>query len=86
MSVQFDPLNLAALELRSNIWLGKPAQPRDITQAYSVVMNPLEEPSVPDWLLNDLANGPPQPPTPLHPLDPGIPGRHVDLVQPRVLQ
>ena len=38
------------------------------------------------WLIDDLEKAPPGPPVPLHPLDPGIPGRHRDLVRPKVLQ
>jgi type IV pilus assembly protein PilQ len=87
MSVQFDPLNRAALDLRTNIWLGKPYQPAgSVAQADVALANPLESQSMPDWLINDLESAPPGQPSPLHPLDPGIPGPHRDLVRPKVLQ
>jgi type IV pilus assembly protein PilQ len=87
MAVHFDPLNRAALELRTNIWQGKPYElADDSTQANAMLANPLEGQAMPDWLINDLENTSPQPPTPLHPLDPGMPGRHRDLVRPKVLQ
>jgi hypothetical protein len=87
MAVQFDPLSRAAIDLRSDIWLGKPYELRGgSAQANAALTNPLEGPLMPDWLIDDLENAGPEPLAPLHPLDPGIPGRHRDLVRPKVLQ
>jgi hypothetical protein len=86
MSVQFDPLDQAALDLRSDIWLGKPYVPRGAVAADALPSNPLEGQGMAGWLIDDLERGPPGPPVPLHPLDPGMPGRHRDLAKPNVLQ
>lgn len=87
MAVQFDPLNREALDLRSDIWLGKPYLARGNSILVDArLANPLEGQTMPDWLIDDLQSAPASPPTPLHPLDPGIPGRHRDLVRPRALQ
>lgn len=87
MSVQFDPLNRAALELRSDIWLKKPYQPRGVFIPNEVpLLNPMDGEEMPDWLIDDLENSPPSPPMPLHPLDPGVPGQSSDLVRPKVLK
>lgn len=87
MSVQFDPLNRAALELRSDIWLNKPYQPRGKFVPDEVpLLNPLDGEVMPDWLIDDLENAPPTPAMPLHPLDPGVPGQSSDLVRPKVLK
>jgi type IV pilus assembly protein PilQ len=93
MAVQFDPLNRAALELRSDIWLQKPYRPHPSSAEYNDLVtpppsgepmgNPLEGEAMPDWLLNDLEGAPR--PAPMHPLDPGVPGHHRDLVRPRML-
>jgi type IV pilus assembly protein PilQ len=87
MAVHFNPVNREALELRSAIWLNKPYVKPGSEQAEVMLENPLEAKTMPPWLLNDLENAPtaPEPPTPMHPLDPGIPGRHRDLVRPKVL-
>jgi type IV pilus assembly protein PilQ len=87
MAVHFDPLNREALELRTDIWQGKPNESTEgAAQANATLANPLEGQAMPDWLISDLENGSPQPPPSLHPLDPGMPGRHRDLVRPKVLQ
>lgn len=86
MAVHFDPLDRAALELRTDIWLGKPYDSGNSAPPAPPEGNPMEGPGMADWLINDLENAPPAPPVPLHPLDPGIPGRHADLVKPNVLQ
>jgi hypothetical protein len=86
MAVHFDPQDRAALELRTNIWLGKPYDSGNSAPPAPPAGNPMEGPGMADWLIDDLENAPPGPPMPLHPLDPGIPGRHTNLVQPKVLQ
>ncbi|MEN6407020.1 MAG: hypothetical protein ABFC77_11175 [Thermoguttaceae bacterium] len=86
MSVQFDPLDRAALELRSDIWLGKPYKGAAAVNG-APSSQPMEGAAMADWLIDDLEK-PATPPAPaaMHPLDPGVPGRHTNLVQPKVLQ
>jgi type IV pilus assembly protein PilQ len=96
MAVQFDPLNRAAIDLRSDIWLGRPPGEHTLLPAGAVAMppvnsldavNPLDAETVPPWVLEDLGREVPLPVGPvLHPLDPGQPGRHRELEQPRRLQ
>ncbi len=87
MSVQFDPLNLAALDLRSDIWNNRPYAERiRRVPADAPLLESLDGKTMPDWLIDGLENAPPGPPAPLHPLDPGRPGPSTDLVRPRVLQ
>ncbi len=85
MAVQFDPMDRAALELRSNIWQGKPYQPA-CAGKNEPPSNPLEGKDMAGWLIDDLEKTPTGAAIPLHPLDPGTPGRHRDLVRPGVLQ
>jgi type IV pilus assembly protein PilQ len=87
MSVQFDPLNRAAIDLRANIWQNRAVGDHTIPPAAEVqaAVNPLEGQQIPDWLLSDLEHAPEAPVTPLHPLDPGQPGRHTDIPRPRQL-
>jgi len=85
MSVQFDPLDRAALELRSDIWMNKPYEPRN-ARSEMTEANPLEGEAMAEWLIDDLEQAPTAAPTAMHPLDPGVPGRHTDLVRPRTLK
>ncbi|MEN6556764.1 MAG: hypothetical protein ABFC54_01160 [Thermoguttaceae bacterium] len=85
MSVQFDPLDRAALELRSDIWLGKPY--KGAAGEIAPSSQPMEGAAMADWLIDDLEKpAAPTAPAAAHPLDPGVPGRHTDLVRPKVLQ
>jgi type IV pilus assembly protein PilQ len=97
MAVQFDPLNSAALELRSDIWTNKPYKkqpvaaepmPGDVADlgAEPGQTNPLDGETLPDWLIDDLESAPPGPPPPMHPMDPGVPGHNRDIVKPKKLQ
>ncbi|MBN1396021.1 MAG: secretin and TonB N-terminal domain-containing protein [Pirellulales bacterium] len=88
ISVQFDPLNRAALELRSDIWLNKPYEQHvaEFVPAETPLPNPLDGETMPDWLIDELENASPGPATPLHPLDPGIPGPSNDLIRPEKLK
>ena len=88
MSVQFNPLDRGALELRSDIWEGKPHVARGAAEDQPLASNPnpLEGEGMAGWLIDDLEKAPPGPPLPLHPLDSGMPGRHRDLIQPNTLQ
>jgi len=88
LAVHFDPLSRAAIDLRSDIWLGKPGGEHALAAA--VPGTPpealLDGEHVPDWLLKDLEHEPTAQPPPLHPRDPGQPGPHKDIVRPRRLQ
>jgi type IV pilus assembly protein PilQ len=90
MAVQFDPVNRAAIDLRSDIWLGK--KEGDHTQGserpdYNLAArNPLDGDAVADWLIDDLERPPMPQPMPLHPYDRGQPGSHQDIMRPTKLQ
>jgi len=88
MAVHFDPQNRAAIDLRSDIWLGKPVG--DHTLDASCPGEPCESPldgqAIAGWVLDDIEQIPAAQPTPLHPLDPGRPGNRLDLTRPRRLQ
>jgi len=88
MSVHFDPLNRAAIDLRSDIWLGKPCGDHTLQgpPPNGPAVNPLEGQQMADWLLEDLERAPLVPAPPAHPLDPGQPGHHQDMLRPRRLQ
>lgn len=102
MAVQFDPLNRAAIDLRSDIWLGRQSGEHTLGAAAPATppISPIDGETIPGWLLDDLEQLPPAeqmspassgqeqqpPPVPLHPLDPGRPGSHTDIVQPRKFQ
>jgi len=97
LSIHFDPLNRAAIDLRSDIWLGRrtPTEgwPGDHTlRDFSSAQSPtaaLDGAVIDPWLLGELQREPiprPEPVEPSHPLDPGRPGRHVDVERPRRFQ
>jgi len=88
MSVHFDPLNRAAIDLRSDIWLGKPSGDHTLEAAApgGPAVNPIDGQQIADWLLEDLERAPLGSAVPAHPLDPGQPGRHQDILRPRRLQ
>jgi type IV pilus assembly protein PilQ len=86
MAVQFDPQNRAAIDLRSDIWQGKPAGDHTLPPLdASDVAAPLDGQQMPEWLLNDLEHQPAASAA-RHPLDPGEPGRSRDVIRPRKLQ
>lgn len=88
MAVQFDPVNRAAIDLRSDIWLGK--KEGDYTQGaerpdYNITaQNPLDGPMA-DWLIDDLERPAAPQPIPLHPYDRGQPGSSQDIPRPTKL-
>jgi type IV pilus assembly protein PilQ len=100
LSVHFDPLNRAAIDLRSNIWQGR--QHGEHTLGAGAVagpsLSPIDGQTIPDWLLenlehlpsaaheNALPHGAVPRPVPLHPLDRGRPGSRTDIERPRRLQ
>jgi len=91
LAVHYDPLNRAALDLRSDIWLGRPIGDHTL-QAEVVAGQPaslLDAPQLPPWLLGELGGAGPLGPGPsgtLHPRDPGRPGPHTDIVRPQRLE
>jgi len=57
LAVHFDPLNRQAIELRSDIWLGKPTGPPSVVPPEA--MHPagaLDGPQLAPWVLNQLGN------------------------------
>jgi type IV pilus assembly protein PilQ len=84
MAVHFDPTNNAAIELRSNIWLGIPADPgvSPHPAAEGTMIRPLD-PQVP-WASDDLEGAADTPFQPAQPIDPGQPGYHKDLPRPGI--
>ncbi len=93
MAVQFDPLNRAAIDLRSDIWLGKregdhtlgAESPRGYPACDLAARNPLDGNAVADWLIDDLERPTVPQPIPLHPYDRGMPGTHEDITRPTKL-
>lgn len=91
MAVHFLPGYRAAIDLRSDIWLGNPHGDHALLDPpmETIDTRPLDGPNVPDWLLDDLRRDPESAPGglpgPLHPLDPGTPGYSKDISTPRKL-
>lgn len=89
MAVHFLPGYRAAIDLRSDIWLGNPYGDHTLLDPPPAVPgpHPLDGPNIADWLLDDLRRPPepvPAPPSaPLHPLEPGTPGPQKDISVPR---
>jgi len=91
LSIHFDPLNRAAIDLRSDVWLGRPVGEHTLGSASPAPSPtaPLDGAVIDPWLLNELQQEPsslPQPVEPMHPFDPGRPGRRVDIERPRSFQ
>lgn len=88
LSVHFDPLNRSAIDLRSDIWLGRPRGDHTLDPFGPEIplSGAVDSPTMPEWLLNELEYDPVPQPSPLHPWDPGQPGPQTDLVAPRRLQ
>jgi len=88
MSVHFDPMDRAAIELRSAIWQGRPyGQLAPIAGATAEVPpGPMDGERIAPWLLDNLQNEPAPESTPLPPLDPGHSGPRTDIVRPRRLK
>jgi len=96
MAVHFDSLNRAAIDLRSDIWLGR--QHGDHTLSGAVAAGSaagaaaaapgvLDGEALPPWLLEDLGHGAQAvAPPPVHPLDRGRPGTSTEVNRPRRLQ
>ena len=92
MAVHVFPGYRAAIDLRSDIWLGRPYGDHTLSDPPSMPAgeHPLDGPEVAEWVLDDLRQNPESAPLslpgPLHPLDPGQPGYSKDVSQPRKLQ
>jgi len=91
LSVHFDPLNRAAIDLRSDIWLGNPIGNHTLGSDLMMETSslPMDGVTIAPWLLEELQQQPVPPSAPLHPLhplDPGQPGNRVDVVRPRRLE
>ncbi len=100
MAVNFDPQNRAAIDLRSNIWMGRrigkhtlPPEPNGHFE-----QNPLDGRQVAPWIMDNLGAQPtpsdttgqpiapiPMNAVPYHPIDPGQPGRRVNINRPEKL-
>ena len=85
MSIHFNPLNRAAIDLRSDVWLGHQVGEHTLDGPlphYSST-DSLDGAVIAPWILDDLEGGSPAQIEPVHPLDPGRPGRQVDIKRPR---
>ena len=84
LAVQFDPLNGAAIDLRSDIWQGNRFGDHTLDRVPigPLVSEALDGQTLAPWLLDDLSGQTAPVAMPLHPLDPGQPGRHRDLERP----
>ncbi len=91
MAVHFLPSYRAAIDLRSDIWLGRRYGDHTLSDPTMSLQgsHPLDEPQMADWLLDELRQAPESVPAglpgPLHPLDPGTPGYRKDISKPRKL-
>jgi len=85
LAVHFDPLNRAAIDLRSEVWLSPSGQPTLVGPVAVPTPADLDGAAIAPWLLEDLAREPVSESAILHPRDPGLPGRRIDLERPRRL-
>ncbi len=91
LAVHFLPAFREAIELRSDIWLGRPHGDYPVMDLPPEIIHthPLDGPEIADWLLDELHQEPepvPAPmPEPLHPRDRGTPGYNKDISVPRKL-
>jgi type IV pilus assembly protein PilQ len=89
MAVQFDPVNRAAIDLRSDIWLGRKEGDHTLGAERPIcdlaARSPLDGDAVADWLIDDLERPPAPQVIPLHPYDRGMPGTHEDITRPTKL-
>jgi type IV pilus assembly protein PilQ len=85
LAVHFDPLNRAAIDLRSDIWMGHPVGDHTLAgpEPVPAPTTPMDGTLIDPWILDELGQAPPVQPRLRHPLDPGQPGQHVDIERPR---
>ena len=88
LSIHFDPLSRAAIDLRSDIWHGDHSGTYSKPQGGAACGIQASDGSpLPPWLLNDLEGTPTRAGAiPLHPRDPGITGSHREIDKPQKLQ
>jgi len=93
MAVQFNPTSREAIDLRSDIWLGRRHGDHTLTGppgGQPVPFNPaaaLDGQELSPWLLDQLGEGQVTGPIePIHPLDPGRPGEKKSINKPRRIQ
>ena len=94
LAIHFDPLNRAAIDLRTDIVTGNHFGEHTEVKFPTVAAAPdaaAPEPggqNIPPWMLNELDHRPqegeflPPPPAPVHPLDPGQPGSSTKIERP----
>ncbi|MBN1909534.1 MAG: hypothetical protein JW818_07345 [Pirellulales bacterium] len=84
LAVHFDPRNRMAIDVRSDVWLGKPYGKHSLQGA--PLLGPpteaLDGDQIAPWLLDRMERPAVARPVVLHPLDPGMPGAHQDLTRP----
>ena len=82
LSVHFDPMNRAALDLQSDICAGVHHGDHSSPEAAAQVIpeHPLDGDQISNWVLDDLGNA--EPPA-VHPRDTGHTGRSRDVERPR---
>jgi type IV pilus assembly protein PilQ len=85
LAVHFDPMNRAAIDLRSDIWLGRPNAESAGGDTGAASPASLDQTIMSPWLLGELEREPAPAPVPMHPLDAGVPGTHRDIERPRRL-
>jgi len=97
LAIHFDPLNRAAIDLRTDIVAGNHFGEHTEVK-FPTVANAADagapEPdgqNIPPWMLNELDHRPQEgqflpPPVPVHPLDPGQPGSSTNIDRPRQLE
>lgn len=87
LAAHIDPLNREALELRSQIWMGRRADDDGTFGIASISpQQALDDPNTVNMLLDEMDHGAAASAAPLHPLEPGRPGRRQDIARPMKLQ
>ena len=91
LSIHFDPLSRAAIDLRADIWHGDHsgpyAHPPIGIAGVGSGVQPADAGALPPWVLNDLEGTPARPASvPLHPRDPGVPGSNREIQKPQKLR
>ena len=85
LSIHFDPFNRAAIDLRSDIWMGQPLGDHTLPgpEPIAAPTSPMDGTLIDPWILDELGREAPVQPRLQHPLDPGAPGHHLDIERPR---
>jgi type IV pilus assembly protein PilQ len=82
LAIHFDPQSRAAIDLRTDIWVGDPTGDHTIPVPFREVPpgSPIDGETVAPWLLERLQAAPGQGAS--HPLDAGRPGTRTDIIDP----